>query len=671
MALSGSSSTSFHNNRFNLIVEWSATQNINNNTSTVTAKLYMQSNGSGYGLVSSSNKPATIRIDGTSYNQNVNVNLSSGQKKLLMTKSKTISHLSNGNKTFSLAANINISPISIDNTSYSTISIASRNFTLDSIARASKPSLNFSSRNYGQSVTISTNRASTSFTHTVRYNWNGRTGNIATGVGASTSWTIPTSFMNYIPNATSATGTIYVDTFSGGKKIGTNSVKLKTNVPTSVVPSFTTITHSENVSKVNSTLGVYAKSLSRLNLAITGASGANGSTIKSYRITFNGKTYNSRTATTSLITASGNLTITGRVTDSRGRTATKSVTVNISNYNVPKITGFRVDRVNASGDLDPMGDRVKVTRSATWSSFSNNNKLKLVIKSRKAGTSTWTTKQTITGQTGGSHTTNSAFTGYDITSSYEFELEISDEFNKVISSNNIPTAIVTMSWGKIGVGFGKVWESGSIDVEGTGTNNGIHMSGGHVITNGAGEGSTWSGALVMYTNRAAGTHFLVRSRDNGSGARNDFYINQNGALYNPRAYENTTTLATNLRVADAGYFYRSTSASKYKLLIEPIKQDPYKILEIEPKSWYDKVAVERHAEELSLNINEITHEELEDGCLNRVSGLIAEDVYNAGLEEYVDYGDDGEIEGIQYDRLLTLLIPIVRDLKKELEELKR
>src|SRR5699024_11860267 len=63
--------------------------------------------------------------------------------------------------------------------------------------------------------------------------------------------------------------------------------------------------------------------------------------------------------------------------------------------------------------------------------------------------------------------------------------------------------------------------------------------------------------------------------------------------------------------------------------------------------------------------------------LGRVYGLIAEDVEDAGLEEYVEYGEDGKVEGLKYERLLTLLIPEtkkIRDenirLQEEVEELK-
>lgn len=50
-------------------------------------------------------------------------------------------------------------------------------------------------------------------------------------------------------------------------------------------------------------------------------------------------------------------------------------------------------------------------------------------------------------------------------------------------------------------------------------------------------------------------------------------------------------------------------------------------------------------------------------------GLIAEDVIDAGLGKYCFYNNEKEVEGIMYDRLWTLLIPVVRDLKNQVAAL--
>src|SRR5699024_4590405 len=134
-----------------------------------------------------------------------------------------------------------------------------------------------------------------------------------------------------------------------------------------------------------------------------------------------------------------------------------------------------------------------------------------------------------------------------------------------------------------------------------------------------------------------------------------------GRLVNQGTRDTTTTAAANMYVASNGYFARSSSARKYKLLEEPIKVDPYKILDIQPKDWFDKGQAEGLAEQMNLEFKgeETNFESLDTTKIKRIAGLVAEDVEEAGLSEYVIYEDDGTVEGVMYDRLWTLLIPIV------------
>lgn len=154
-------------------------------------------------------------------------------------------------------------------------------------------------------------------------------------------------------------------------------------------------------------------------------------------------------------------------------------------------------------------------------------------------------------------------------------------------------------------------------------------------------------------------------------------------------YENTSsTGSSNVYIASDGRLYRSTSASKYKLDIKPIedKQYPYKILNLPLKQWYDKNNTEGYANVLTkLAENDELDEygNIKDGVklkhfispVETIYGLIAEDVESAGLEKYCQYHIDPDtgvktLEGIQYDKLCTLLIPICKDLVEENQKLK-
>ena len=72
----------------------------------------------------------------------------------------------------------------------------------------SSPSTSASSVALGSSVTINTNRLSSSATHTLTYTFGSASGTIATNVGASTGWTPPLSLASQIPSATSGYCTI-------------------------------------------------------------------------------------------------------------------------------------------------------------------------------------------------------------------------------------------------------------------------------------------------------------------------------------------------------------------------------------------------------------------------------------------------------------------------------
>ena len=160
--------------------------------------------------------------------------------------------------------------------------------------------------------------------------------------------------------------------------------------------------------------------------------------------------------------------------------------------------------------------------------------------------------------------------------------------------------------------------------------------------------------------------FRLGSGFNLSGEGNDFVIEKNGNRYlrigsdagglylqSSAIYDRTTSANPNTVIVSNDHtLRRSTSAKKYKDDIQPSTLDPYLLLEIEPKSWIDKA------------------EQAEGNVQRRYYGLIADEVEEAGLGDYVTY-DNGEVDALMYDRLWTLLIPIVKDLKEENEQLRK
>ena len=491
MALSGSYTYNFAS-YFWLRLDWSGTQSVSGNYSIVTAKLYF--GGSGY-TSSSGTRAGSITIDGTKYSLTAStVNKSRDQTILLFSKSKTVYHNADGTKTFSLTASIDLK-LTLSGTYYGTVTVPTQSYTLNTIPRAS----DFSVNNFtiGNNIPITISRASSSFTHNfAMYHTDGTfIGEWLNGYTTSATLILNETHQNRIyqriPNAISISVKITCRTYNGSTLIGSKSKNVTAYVDSSIVPTFTTITHSENNLTVKDIVGKYIQGLSKLNLAITGAAGAKYSTIKSYQITFEGVNYNTQSAVTNIIKGSGNLVVTGKITDSRGRSASKSVTVNVLPYAAPKITTFGLQRCNEDGSDNALGEYVKVTRTGSVSSLVNvteRNTLTYRIKTKARDSSTWTTKkeQTITGI---SLTGSDIIGGYLAASSYDFRLEIVDKFKTSIALNVLPSAEVPMSWGKEGIGVGKIWEQGALDVGGdVYINNALA---GYVVESGSNANGRW------------------------------------------------------------------------------------------------------------------------------------------------------------------------------------
>ncbi|MGY5269547.1 beta strand repeat-containing protein [Lactiplantibacillus plantarum] len=141
------------------------------------------------------------------------------------------------------------------------------------------------------------------------------------------------------------------------------------------------------------------------------------------------------------------------------------------------------------------------------------------------------------------------------------------------------------------------------------------------------------------------------------------------AVVSPTIYNRTYSTGSNMYVTSSGRVGRTTSASKYKLAIARSDDTSQadRLMTLNLASWNDKVATEKMAK--SLSNGEIPVEP--EINLKRHYGLIAEDLRDAGLDEFLITGKDGQIEGIEYDRLWTVLIPKIKQLNNRINELER
>ena len=237
MALSGAFETGYK-----VRVEWSVgSQSVANNTSSLTVTAFLVSLGSSYTITSEWPKAMTMTIDGTLYEDEIpTASLSGNQKRQIMTRTVTIKHNTDGSRSVTMDFGLKINA-TLNGTHFRWVyapASGSATATLNTIPRASKPTLSASTVEMGKTLTIYTNRASSNFTHRLYYGWYGTTyTQIATGVGASYTWTVPLTFANNIPDATSGWGTIRVETYDGSTKLGTADVSFTATVPASMKPT--------------------------------------------------------------------------------------------------------------------------------------------------------------------------------------------------------------------------------------------------------------------------------------------------------------------------------------------------------------------------------------------------------------------------------------------------
>lgn len=132
----------------------------------------------------------------------------------------------------------------------------------------------------------------------------------------------------------------------------------------------------------------------------------------------------------------------------------------------------------------------------------------------------------------------------------------------------------------------------------------------------------------------------------------------------------TTTSAGNCYINTSGTFYRSTSKRANKLDIQdfPAEKDDL-LLSLSARTWYDRGQSEALADHLERLDRGVDVEDENLHSLRRVPGMVAEEVEEAGLTEFVEYGVDGEVEGLMYERLGVALIPVVGRLRDRVVEL--
>lgn len=454
MGTSSTFGTSNSHVKYNIKINQNS-QSIDGNYSNVSVWVDFWRDNSGYTTYGSGT--CYCKINGTTYSATV----SSSQKITnsgitLFSKTLDIYHNADGSKYLEASAWISMdTPLTSSEQGYGE--------WLTTIPRASTIS-SISGNTFGSPVTVNISRASSSFTHKVDYvRPDGEHFRVGENIGVSCTFTPALSDCNFVPNSTSASAQIYVYTYSGSTYIGSFSKSFTFNVPSSVLPTINSVSLSEAVSGIYAQFGGYVQGKSKISGSIS-ASGAYSSTIKSYNISINGASYTSRSFTTNFLSTSGSDSCTVKVTDSRNRTASKTVNFSVTAYESPKINSFTVSRCNSDGTANDESDCAKYTISAQISSVNRKNTKSFKIMYKKTSDSSWNTFTLSSSSY--SLATSQIIGNIDTESEYNFKAVATDYFGLAEYSHNLSTAYTLMDFNKSGKGLaiGKVSTQNAFEI---------------------------------------------------------------------------------------------------------------------------------------------------------------------------------------------------------------
>ena len=363
-------------------IEWSASTNTNENYSTVSATLYYKKSSSS-GASTRGTLSCRLSINQNLVETSKHVTISANnQWQAVLSHSVKVYHNDDGTKQVPIWAGGGIS-----GTSFSSTTCAGDPW-LDQIVRGTGLDTFKCSTNYiDGTFTITFTPRNENVYNKVRfskYEWDGikwmEIGKKTKSEGSSGySFTLTQNEIDVIMNHQPANTDVvkvglsidsYRDSSYKEYIYTSRELVLALKIPAKYKPSMTSLT----AELVNGFESKYIQGKSKAKLSINGATATGGATISKYTIVGNNLNFSSATAstaTTSILTSSGEMSYTATVTDSRGRTVSKTIKLNVSAYTNPYLT-LKVYRTNGQSRDDASGTKIYVMPSFGVSSIGSN-----------------------------------------------------------------------------------------------------------------------------------------------------------------------------------------------------------------------------------------------------------------------------------------------------------
>lgn len=333
----GTISGTTNNDGISSKIVWTAVTDIDANTSTVTATLYYKrlNNYTTYGTGS-----FTLAIGSTEKTESNYISIKYGEWSEAITLTVPVAHNSDGAKTVTISAEGGIDGTTLSSTD------CSAKVTLDTIPRASTIS-SVSNKTLGNNCKVKWYPKSASFRYKLKFSlgdWSYTTEAIhpnQTALYTYEEYSIPLTVAKQITDSAKGTMTVTLYTYSdtgattsvGSADSDTFTVTVPNN--SSTKPTVTLVL--EPVSALDEAFSsLYVQGKSKVKATTFTGAGKYGATIASYSLTVLGKSYSSPYQSDYLGT-SGAVTVTAKVTDSRGYYTEISEDITVIPYNDPDI----------------------------------------------------------------------------------------------------------------------------------------------------------------------------------------------------------------------------------------------------------------------------------------------------------------------------------------------
>lgn len=369
---------------------------------------------------------------------------------------KVIQHDKNGEKSFTVWFRLT------DVAGFGDIGWVSGTVTLTKIDRESQVK-RVTATELGQPVSVEIDRKIETFKHTVWYRVNSSEWfEIGTNIPYAKDFVPPLELAEKITSSDTGTLDICVRTFTHeGVKIGDDSYSFgnKIKVPANILPTVGNITAVDIRGKTADVLPAneFLFDTSNVRITLSGAQGAKGSTITSYKIKFGSQIVYTNSGDF-YPKEKGAVEIIGEVTDSRGRTAKTTKIVQVHDYDLPRINVFLPLR-DGNGTNKNVKAQTGIKVSSVMVGGRNINEYRIIVEYARKGTTQW---QAVYNQL----STIPEFTKtidlgnvFELSNSYDFRIFVTDKFGfRAWALANLRTSKVLATFSKNGFHLGELPE---------------------------------------------------------------------------------------------------------------------------------------------------------------------------------------------------------------------